>query len=89
MLLPLASFRDAPMWAHNPFILTSFMLDSILTGFDVDGRPIIYMRPGRENTETSPRQLRHLVYVLYVPHTLPMTSRHNILTNTIENAQRT
>ncbi|KAI0042536.1 CRAL/TRIO domain-containing protein [Auriscalpium vulgare] len=36
----------------------------ILTGFDVDGRPIIYMRPGRENTETSPRQLRHLVYVL-------------------------
>lgn len=37
---------------------------SILTGFDVDGRPIIYMRPGRENTETSPRQLRHLVYIL-------------------------
>jgi hypothetical protein len=36
----------------------------ILTGFDVDGRPIIYMRPGRENTETSPRQLRHLVYIL-------------------------
>jgi len=39
-------------------------MDSILTGFDVDGRPIIYMRPGRENTETSPRQLRHLVYIL-------------------------
>ncbi|KAI0297579.1 CRAL-TRIO domain-containing protein [Multifurca ochricompacta] len=36
----------------------------ILTGFDVDGRPIIYMRPGRENTVTSPRQLRHLVYIL-------------------------
>ncbi|KZV67482.1 CRAL/TRIO domain-containing protein [Peniophora sp. CONT] len=36
----------------------------ILTGFDVDGRPIIYMRPGRENTQTSPRQLRHLVWVL-------------------------
>ncbi|KAI0321247.1 CRAL-TRIO domain-containing protein [Amylostereum chailletii] len=36
----------------------------ILTGFDLDGRPIIYMRPGRENTETSPRQLRHLVWVL-------------------------
>jgi hypothetical protein len=49
------------------FFLTSFVLDSILTGFDVDGRPIIYMRPGRENTETSPRQLRHLVYILYVP----------------------
>lgn len=25
------------------------------------------MRPGRENTETSPRQLRHLVWCLYVP----------------------
>jgi len=37
---------------------------SIITGFDRDGRPIIYMRPGRENTETSPRQLRHLVWCL-------------------------
>ncbi|KAA1477222.1 CRAL TRIO domain-containing protein [Dentipellis sp. KUC8613] len=36
----------------------------ILNGFDIDGRPIIYMRPGRENTQTSPRQLRHLVWVL-------------------------
>ncbi|PFH46393.1 hypothetical protein AMATHDRAFT_77690 [Amanita thiersii Skay4041] len=36
----------------------------ILTGFDNDGRPIIYMRPGRENTETGPRQLRHLVWWL-------------------------
>lgn len=36
----------------------------ILNGFDLDGRPIIYMRPGRENTETSPRQLRHLVWCL-------------------------
>lgn len=36
----------------------------ILTGFDKDGRPILYMRPGRENTPTSPRQLRHLVWWL-------------------------
>jgi len=36
----------------------------ILTGFDKDGRPILYMRPGRENTQTSPRQLRHLVWWL-------------------------
>ncbi|KAI0640216.1 CRAL/TRIO domain-containing protein [Trametes polyzona] len=36
----------------------------IINGFDNDGRPIIYMRPGRENTETSPRQLRHLVWCL-------------------------
>jgi len=38
----------------------------IITGFDCDGRPIIYMRPGRENTQTSPRQLRHLVFCLCV-----------------------
>jgi len=36
----------------------------ILSGFDVDARPIIYMRPGRENTERSPRQIRHLIYHL-------------------------
>ncbi|TCD64743.1 hypothetical protein EIP91_003665 [Steccherinum ochraceum] len=36
----------------------------LINGFDRDGRPIIYMRPGRQNTETSPRQLRHLVWVL-------------------------
>lgn len=37
---------------------------SIITGFDMDARPIIYMRPGRENTQTSPRQIRHLIYNL-------------------------
>ncbi|KAF8079230.1 CRAL/TRIO domain-containing protein [Lyophyllum atratum] len=36
----------------------------IINGFDKDGRPIIYMRPGLENTETGPRQLRHLVWCL-------------------------
>ncbi|EJC98788.1 CRAL/TRIO domain-containing protein [Fomitiporia mediterranea MF3/22] len=36
----------------------------ILNGFDKDGRPVVYMRPGRENTPTSPRQLRHLVWCL-------------------------
>jgi hypothetical protein len=39
---------------------------SVLNGFDVDGRPIIYMAPAKENTEGSPRQLRHLVFVLQV-----------------------
>lgn len=37
---------------------------SILNGFDKDGRPIIYMRPAAENTESSNRQLRHLVFIL-------------------------
>ncbi|CAL1694857.1 unnamed protein product [Somion occarium] len=36
----------------------------IINGFDKDGRPIIHMNPGRQNTETSPRQLRHLVWCL-------------------------
>jgi hypothetical protein len=36
----------------------------ILNGFDHDGRPIIYMRPGRENTHQSPRQIRHLIFCL-------------------------
>lgn len=38
--------------------------NSVLNGFDKDGRPIIYMRPGLENTERSPRQMRHLVWCL-------------------------
>ncbi|EIW71347.1 hypothetical protein TREMEDRAFT_27528 [Tremella mesenterica DSM 1558] len=36
----------------------------ILKGFDMDGRPVLYLRPGRENTETSPRQIRHMIYHL-------------------------
>ncbi|RSH80030.1 uncharacterized protein EHS24_009702 [Apiotrichum porosum] len=36
----------------------------VLTGFDQDARPVIYMRPRRENTEPSPRQIRHLIYHL-------------------------
>ncbi|EKM61679.1 uncharacterized protein PHACADRAFT_248434 [Phanerochaete carnosa HHB-10118-sp] len=36
----------------------------VINGFDKDGRPIIYMRPGLENTERSPRQLRYLVWSL-------------------------
>jgi hypothetical protein len=37
---------------------------SILNGFDKDGRPIIWMTPAKENTPSSTRQLRHLVFVL-------------------------
>ncbi|CAK9787087.1 CRAL/TRIO domain-containing protein [Cutaneotrichosporon oleaginosum] len=36
----------------------------VISGFDKDARPIVYMRPRHENTETSPRQIRHLIYVL-------------------------
>ena len=41
-----------------------FLASSVINGFDKDGRPIIYMRPGLENTQRSPRQLRHLVWCL-------------------------
>jgi hypothetical protein len=37
---------------------------SILNGFDTEGRPVLYMRPGRENTSKSPRQIQHLVFHL-------------------------
>ena len=38
----------------------------LLNGFDNDGRPILYLRPGRENTKESPRQIRHLVFHMCV-----------------------
>lgn len=55
-------------------------MNSILNGFDKDGRPVIYMRPGRENTQQSPRQLRHLVWclcvlVLLLPPHSPVSAR--------------
>lgn len=37
---------------------------SIVSGFDREGRPILYLRPGRENTQTSDRQIRFLVWNL-------------------------
>jgi hypothetical protein len=43
---------------------------SILNGFDKDGRPIIWMTPAKENTPSSTRQLRHLVFVLWVPDSI-------------------
>ncbi|KAI3625516.1 hypothetical protein CBS9595_000877 [Malassezia furfur] len=36
----------------------------VLNAFDRQGRPILYLRPGRENTKTSPRQIRYLVWSL-------------------------
>lgn len=36
----------------------------VLSGFDNQGRPVLYLRPGRENTKASPRQIRYLVWGL-------------------------
>jgi hypothetical protein len=37
---------------------------SVVSGFDRDGRTILYMYPSRQNTKDSPRQIRHTVYFL-------------------------
>ncbi len=36
----------------------------IIVGYDKQGRPCHYLNPGRQNTEPSPRQVQHLVYML-------------------------
>lgn len=36
----------------------------IVSGFDNVGRPVIYLRPGRENTDANPQQVRYLVWSL-------------------------
>lgn len=36
----------------------------ILLGFDKQGRVCHYLNPGRQNTEPSPRQVQHLVYMV-------------------------
>ncbi|RPA95186.1 CRAL/TRIO domain-containing protein [Choiromyces venosus 120613-1] len=33
-------------------------------GFDRDGRPCLYLNPAKQNTEKSPRQIQHLVFML-------------------------
>jgi len=38
--------------------------NSIVNGFDRDGRPIVWLRPSRENTKPSPTQIRHLIFQL-------------------------
>ncbi|RDW88608.1 hypothetical protein BP6252_00640 [Coleophoma cylindrospora] len=36
----------------------------IIFGYDIAGRPCQYLSPGRQNTDVSPRQVQHLVYML-------------------------
>ena len=36
----------------------------VIQGYDVEGRPCCYMFPSRQNTERSPRQINHLVFML-------------------------
>ena len=36
----------------------------VILGYENDARPILYLKPGRENTKTSHRQVQHLVFML-------------------------
>lgn len=36
----------------------------VIMGFDLDNRPCLYLKPGRQNTKASHRQVQHLVYML-------------------------
>lgn len=36
----------------------------LLLGYEADARPILYLKPGRQNTKTSIRQVQHLVFML-------------------------
>lgn len=36
----------------------------LIMGWDIHSRPCQYMRPSKQNTERSPRQIEHLVYML-------------------------
>ncbi|OAQ64990.1 CRAL/TRIO domain-containing protein [Pochonia chlamydosporia 170] len=36
----------------------------IIVGFDKQGRPCQYLNPGRQNTDSSPRQIHHLFYMV-------------------------
>jgi CRAL/TRIO domain/CRAL/TRIO, N-terminal domain len=36
----------------------------LIIGWDNDGRPCQYMRPSKQNTERTPRQIEHLVFML-------------------------
>lgn len=36
----------------------------VIVGFDKQGRPCHYLNPGRQNTEVTPRQVQHVVFML-------------------------
>lgn len=36
----------------------------VILGYDNDSRPCLFLKPGRQNTKTGPRQVQHMVYML-------------------------
>ena len=47
--------------AHAPQAVTGKM---VIWGYDVDNRPALYLRPSRQNTEESIRQVHYVVWAL-------------------------
>lgn len=53
---------DALTWEHiSPENETG---KQFLVGFDKEGRPCHYLNPGRQNTDVSPRQNQHFIFML-------------------------
>jgi hypothetical protein len=50
----------------------------IILGFDIAARPCQYLNPGRQNTEPSPRQVQHLVFMVERVISLMMPSQETL-----------
>ncbi|KAG0325034.1 hypothetical protein BGZ99_001131 [Dissophora globulifera] len=56
-----------PMVADRDVLWTETASGKIyVSGFDIESRPLLYMKPRHENTSASPAQIRHLVFHLEV-----------------------
>ncbi|KAL8987809.1 MAG: hypothetical protein Q9177_003029 [Variospora cf. flavescens] len=51
---------------HSPEYISPEMATGkqVLIGFDIDGRPCLYLNPGKQNTERTNRQVEGLVFML-------------------------
>jgi len=58
--------REFGLYEHTPehISLENETGKQIILGYDDQGRPCHYLNPGRQNTDSSHRQVEHLVYML-------------------------
>jgi hypothetical protein len=59
-------YQDVHNNTVNPDLVAHESLTGkqVVLGFDNDARPCLYLKPGRQNTKTSHRQVQHLVFCL-------------------------
>lgn len=48
-------------------------------GYDYNGRPVLYLTPGRQNTETSPRQNQQLIYMIERAHDMMLPHQETLV----------